>query len=52
MSLSIQDRVEIVLLSAREGWSQAEVAVEFNRRHPDRALPLHQTTVGRLLKNF
>ena len=52
MSLSIQDRVEIVLLSAREGWSQAEVAVEFNRRHPDRALPLHQTTVGRLFKKF
>ena len=52
MSLSIEDRVEIVLLCGREGWSQRQVAYEFNRRHPDRLQHLSHSTVGRIFNKF
>ena len=52
MSLSIKERVEIVLLCAREEMSQVQVAEEFNQRHPERNLPLNQSTVSRLFNKF
>jgi hypothetical protein len=36
MTLSLDARVEMVLLSGRQGWSQRQVADEFNARHPER----------------
>jgi hypothetical protein len=34
MALTLDERVEIVLLSGRQGWTQREVADEFNAGHP------------------
>jgi hypothetical protein len=36
MALTLDERVEIVLLSGRHGWTQRQVADEFNARHPER----------------
>jgi hypothetical protein len=36
MSLKLDERVEIVLLSGRQGWTQRQMADEFNARHPER----------------
>jgi hypothetical protein len=36
MALTLDERVEIVLLSGRQGWNQRQVADEFNARHPER----------------
>jgi hypothetical protein len=38
MALTLDKRLEIVLLSGREGWTQRQVADEFNARHPERNL--------------
>jgi hypothetical protein len=38
MTLTIDERVEIVFLSGRQGWTQRQVADEFNARHPGRML--------------
>jgi hypothetical protein len=35
MALTLDERVEIVLLSGRQGWTQRQVANEFNARHPE-----------------
>jgi hypothetical protein len=35
MTLTLDERVEIVLLSGRQGWTQRQVADEFNSRHPE-----------------
>jgi hypothetical protein len=35
MTLTLDERVEIVLLSGRQGWTQRQVADEFNTRHPE-----------------
>jgi hypothetical protein len=35
MSLTLDERVEIVLLSGSQGWAQRQVADEFNARHPE-----------------
>jgi hypothetical protein len=35
MALTLDERVETVLLSGRQGWSQRQVADEFNGRHPE-----------------
>jgi uncharacterized phage-like protein YoqJ len=35
MALTLDERVEIVLLSGRQGWTQRWVADEFNARHPE-----------------
>jgi hypothetical protein len=34
MALTLDERVEIVLLSGRQGWTQGQVADEFIARHP------------------
>ncbi|CAI9734165.1 Hypothetical predicted protein [Octopus vulgaris] len=34
MALSKEERIELVLLSGREGWSYRKIAEEFNLRHP------------------
>jgi hypothetical protein len=35
MALTLDERVEIVVLSGRQGWTQRQVADEFNARHPE-----------------
>jgi hypothetical protein len=35
MALTVAERVEIVLLSGRQGWTQRQVADEFNARHSE-----------------
>jgi hypothetical protein len=35
MTIALDERVEIVLLSGRQGWTQRQVADEFNARHPE-----------------
>jgi hypothetical protein len=35
LALTLDERVEIVLLSGRQGWTQRQVADEFNARHPE-----------------
>ena len=52
MVLTLDQRVEIIMLCGREGWSHQAVANEFSRRHPDVNPPLHSTSVGRLLQKF
>ena len=52
MVLTLDQRVEIIMLCGREGWSHQAVANEFSRRHPDINPPLHSTSVGRLLQKF
>jgi hypothetical protein len=36
MALILDERVEIVLLSGLQGWTQRQVEEEFNARHPER----------------
>ena len=49
--LTTEERVELILLCGREGFSNRDVAAEFNLRHPERE-PVSHTTVGRLLRKF
>jgi creatinine amidohydrolase/Fe(II)-dependent formamide hydrolase-like protein len=35
MTLKLDERAEIVLLNGHQGWSQKQVADEFNARHPE-----------------
>jgi hypothetical protein len=35
IALTLDERVEIVLLSGSQGWTQRQVADEFNGRHPE-----------------
>jgi transposase len=51
MALTLDERVEIVLLSGRQGWTQRQVADEFNARHPERN-PITHSAVGKLMKKF
>jgi hypothetical protein len=46
MALTLDDRVEIVFLSGRQGWTQRQVADEFNARHPER-IPITHSAVGK-----
>lgn len=48
--LSLDERIEIILLCGRENWSQRAVANELNQRHPDQHIT--QSTVNRLLIKF
>lgn len=50
--LLISERVEIVLLYARQGWTVRQTAAEFNRRHPQRAQEITPSTVGRIMDRF
>jgi hypothetical protein len=45
MALTFDERVEIVLLSGRQGWTQREVN-GFNARHPERN-PITHSGVGK-----
>jgi hypothetical protein len=51
MALTLDERVEIMLLSGRQGWTQRQVADEFNARHPERN-PITHSTVRKLVKKF
>jgi hypothetical protein len=51
MALTLDERVEIVLLSGRQGWTQRQVADEFSARHPERN-PITHGAVGELVKKF
>ncbi|MPC34374.1 hypothetical protein E2C01_027760 [Portunus trituberculatus] len=51
MALSKEERVKLVLLSGREGWSYCKIAEEFNLRHPHRQ-PIYFSAVGKLIKKF
>jgi hypothetical protein len=51
MALTLDERVEIVLLSGRQGWTQRQVADEFNVRHPERN-PITHGAVWKLVKKF
>lgn len=50
--LTTEKRVEIILLCGRKGYSQREVAAEFNQRHPERQPVLQSTASRRLLDKF
>jgi hypothetical protein len=45
MTLTLDERVEIVLLSGRQGWTQRQMD-EFNARHPERN-PITHSGVGK-----
>ena len=51
MSLTKDERVEVILLSGREGWSYRRIAEHFNACHPGRAAISHRT-VGKLIQKF
>jgi transposase len=51
MSLSKEERIELVLLSGREGWSVRKIADDFNARHPRRT-PIGFSTVGKVVRKF
>jgi hypothetical protein len=51
MALTLDEMVEIVLLSGRQGWAQRQVADELNARHPERN-PITHSAVGKLVKTF
>ena len=36
MGLSKEERIDLALLSGREGWSRRQIAEEFSLRHPYR----------------
>jgi hypothetical protein len=47
MALILDECVDIVLLSGRQGWTQRQVADEFNARHPERN-PITHTGLGKM----
>jgi transposase len=51
MALTLDERVEIVLLSGRQGLTKRQVADEFHARHPERN-PIPHSAVGKLVKKF
>jgi hypothetical protein len=51
MALTLDERVEIMLLSFRQGWAQRQVADEFNARHRERN-PITHTAVWKLVNKF
>jgi hypothetical protein len=51
MALTLDERVEIVLLSDRQGWTHGQVADQFNARHLGRN-PITNSAVGKLVKKF
>ena len=48
--LTLDERVELVMLCGRDGWSMRQVAQEFNKRHPESRVS--RSTVSRLLNKF
>jgi hypothetical protein len=51
MALTLGERVEIVLLSGRQGWAQRQEVDEFNARRPERN-PITHSAVGKLVKKL
>jgi transposase len=51
MALTLDKRVEIELLSGRQGWTQRQVADEFNARYSERN-PITHSAVGKLVKKL
>jgi transposase len=51
MSLSKEERVELVLVSGREGWSYRQIANDFDARHPRRS-PISFGTVGKVVRKL
>jgi hypothetical protein len=51
MALTLDERVEMVILTGRQGWTQRQVADEFNARHPERN-PITHSALGKLVKKF
>jgi transposase len=49
--MALDERVERVLLSGRQGWTQRQVADEINARHPERN-PITNSAVGKLVEKF
>jgi transposase len=47
----MEERIEIIFLCGREGWSQRQVAQEFNTRHPEKN-PTTQSTIRKLVSKF
>ena len=50
--LTIQERVKLVFMFAKDEATYGSVAEEFNRTHPEREKPLRHTTVIRIIKHF
>jgi hypothetical protein len=46
IALTLDESVEIVLLNGRQGWTQRQVAEEFNARYPERD-PITHSAVGK-----
>ena len=51
LALSKEERIDLVLLSGREGWCDRKIAEEFNLRHPYRQ-PICFTAVAKSVKRF
>jgi transposase len=51
MSVSKEERIELVLLSGCERWSYRQIAKDFNARHPRRT-PISFGTVGKVVRKF
>ena len=50
--LTIQEKVKLVFMFAKDEATYCSVAEEFNRTHPEREKPLSHTTVIRIIKRF
>jgi transposase len=51
MGLSKEERIELVSLSGREGWSYRQIADDFNARHLRRT-SISSGTVGKVARKF
>ena len=51
VALSEEERIHLVPLSAREGWSHRQIAEEFNLRHPYWQ-PIRFAAVVKLVNEF
>ena len=47
--LTIQERVKMSIMFAKDGATYRSVAEEFNRTHPEREKPLSHTTVRHII---
>jgi 3-methyladenine DNA glycosylase/8-oxoguanine DNA glycosylase len=51
MALTLDERLETVLLSGRQGWTERQVADEFTAKHPERN-QITRSAVGKVAKKF
>ena len=47
--LTIQERVKMIIMFAKDGATYRSVAEEFNRTHPEREKPLSHTPVRHII---